>query len=83
MCSSANSADLDEMPHDNSEDPNEIPHHVAFHQGLHCLLRQREIEIQFNHSHLDVINWGPQIYTVDHPKTIVSNGKEKSISALI
>ena len=23
----------------NSEDPNEILHNVAFHQGLHCLLR--------------------------------------------
>ena len=24
----------------NSEDPDEMPHNVAFHQGLHCLLRQ-------------------------------------------
>ena len=23
----------------NSEDPDEMPHHAAFHQGLHCLLR--------------------------------------------
>ena len=23
----------------NSEDPDEMPHKVAFHQGLHCLLR--------------------------------------------
>ena len=23
----------------NSEDPNEMPHNAAFHQGLHCLLR--------------------------------------------
>ena len=23
----------------NSEDPDEMPHHVAFHQGLHYLLR--------------------------------------------
>ena len=23
----------------NSEDPDEMPHNVAFHQGLHCLLR--------------------------------------------
>ena len=21
------------------EDPDEMPHHVAFHQGLHCLLK--------------------------------------------
>ena len=24
----------------NSEDPDEMPHNAAFHQGLHCLLRQ-------------------------------------------
>ena len=24
----------------NSEDPDEIPHSVALHQGLHCLLGQ-------------------------------------------
>ena len=24
----------------NSEDPDEMPHIVAFHQGLHCLLKQ-------------------------------------------
>ena len=23
----------------NSEDPDEIPHDAAFHQGIHCLLR--------------------------------------------
>ena len=25
----------------NSEDPDEMPHNAAFHQGLHCLLRQK------------------------------------------
>ena len=24
----------------NSEDPDEMPHNAAFHQGLHCLLKQ-------------------------------------------
>ena len=24
----------------NSEDPDEMPHNAAFHQGLHCLLTQ-------------------------------------------
>ena len=23
------------------EDPDKMPHNVAFHQGLHCLLRQK------------------------------------------
>ena len=26
----------------NSEDPDEMPHYAAFHQGLHCLLRQKQ-----------------------------------------
>ena len=26
----------------NSEDPGEMPHNAAFHQGLHCLLRQNQ-----------------------------------------
>ena len=34
----------------NSEDPDEMPHDAAFHQGLRCLLRQKrpsEKEIHF------------------------------------
>ena len=34
----------------NSEDPDEMPHKAAFHQGLHCLLKQirsSEKEIQY------------------------------------
>ena len=34
----------------NSEDPDEMPQDAAFHQGLHCLLRQKgssEKEIQY------------------------------------
>ena len=26
----------------NSEDPDEMPHNAAFHQGLPCLLRQNQ-----------------------------------------
>ena len=26
----------------NSEDPDEMVHKAAFHQGLHCLLRQKQ-----------------------------------------
>ena len=25
----------------NSEDPGEVQHYATFHQGLHCLLRQK------------------------------------------
>ena len=28
----------------NSEDPNEMPHNAALHQGLHCLFRQNQSE---------------------------------------
>ena len=34
----------------NSEGPEEMPHNAAFHQGLHCLLRQKrssEKEMQY------------------------------------
>ena len=30
----------------NSEDPDEMPHFVAFHQGLHCLLTKDKINLQ-------------------------------------
>ena len=26
----------------NNEDPDEMPHSAAFHQGLHCLLKQNQ-----------------------------------------
>ena len=28
----------------NSEGPDEMPHDVAFHQGLHCLTRQNDLQ---------------------------------------
>ena len=29
----------------NSEDPDEMPHNAAFHQGLHCLLTQNQSSV--------------------------------------
>ena len=29
------------------EDPDKMPHYVAFHQGLHCLLRQKSTRGSF------------------------------------
>ena len=63
----------------NSEDPEEMPHYEAFHQGLHCLLRQKKSSEKEIHFHLDIITCDPSIYTLDHPKFIVSNQKEESI----
>ena len=44
----------------NSEDSDEMPHNAAFHQGLHCLLRQnrsseKEI-ISFGNYNIRLIN---------------------------
>ena len=32
----------------NCEDPDEMPLYTAFHQGLHCLLRVRQNNLQRN-----------------------------------
>ena len=32
----------------NSEDPDEMQHNAAFHQGLHCLLRLKRSPEKFN-----------------------------------
>ena len=29
----------------NSEDPDEMQHNAAFHQGLHCLLRRKQFSV--------------------------------------
>ena len=61
-----------------------MSHSVAFHQCLHCLLRQNTIlrerntiekEIQY---FLEIITCDPSIYKMDHPELIVSNFMEKS-----
>ena len=31
-----------------SEDPDEMPQKAAFHQGLHCLLRQKGFSKEYN-----------------------------------
>ena len=62
----------------NSEDPDEMPHDVAIHQGLHCLPRQKrssEKEIQFD---LEILTCHLSICTMDYSKFIVLNQKEKS-----
>ena len=64
-----------------SENSNEMPLNVAFHQDLHRLLRHKissEIEICFC---LEIITCDPLMYTMDLPKFIVSNQKEESIIA--
>ena len=51
----------------NNDDPDEMPY------NLHSLLGQKqstEKELQF---YLEIITFDPSIYTIDHPKFIVSN----------
>ena len=62
-----------------SEDPDEMQHNVAFHLGLHCLLRQNQSsggEIQY---FFEFITCDPSKYTLDHRDLIVPNFMEKSI----
>ena len=32
----------------NSEDPDEMPHYAAFHQGLYCLLGKKDLQTKKN-----------------------------------
>ena len=66
----------------NHEDPDEMPHIEAFHQGLLYLLRQNDLQRTKYNFYLVIITCDPSIYTMDHPKFIVSNQKEESISAI-
>ena len=61
----------------NSEDPDEMLHYAAFHQGLHCLLKYKhssEIEVYLN---LGILISDPLICTITHPRLIVSNQMEE------
>ena len=49
----------------NSEDPDEMLHNVAFHQGLHCLLRlKRYSDKKGNLTPLDIYNRPSQLYCI-------------------
>ena len=52
-----------------------MPQNVAFHQGLHYLLRQK---LQFC---LEIKTCDPLNYTMDHSKLIASIQKEEFISS--
>ena len=53
-----------------SENPDEMPHYVAFHQGLHCLIRQNQsLEKDF----LKIFS---SIYTMGYPDLTVLNFME-------
>ena len=54
------------------EDQDEMPHIAAFHQGLHCLLRQNQSSEKKNIIFWEIITYDPTIYTIDHPDFSVS-----------
>ena len=54
----------------NSEDPDEMPHSVAFHQDLHCLLNRKRYSEKEIQSYLEIITCDPSIYTEQQKKGI-------------
>ena len=48
----------------NSEDPDEIPHNVAFHQGLHFRQKITIFFESYNLTPLDVYNGLTQVYRI-------------------
>ena len=63
----------------NSENPDEMPHYAAFHQGVHCLPRPKQSSVKEIHLCLEIITCEPFICTMNHPKFIVSYRMEESI----
>ena len=39
----------------NIEDPDEMQHNAAFHQGLHCLLRQKRFSMKEMQFYMEII----------------------------
>ena len=58
----------------NSEDPDEMLHDAAFHQGLQCLLRQNQSSGKENQYFVEIKSCDPSICKMDHPDLTVSNG---------
>ena len=60
----------------NSEDPDEMQHNAAFHQGLHCLRRLKQaLGIEIHHN-LENSTCDPLKYTMGSPTPIVSKFME-------
>ena len=63
----------------NSEDPDEMQHHAAFHQGLHCLLRLKQSSGTDIHHNIENTTCYPLKYTMGSPILIVPICMGKSI----
>ena len=60
-----------------NDDPDKMLHDAAFHQGLHCSLRQNIQRKKFNN--LEIITYYPSINRLDYPDFIVCSFMESSI----
>ena len=63
----------------NSEDPDKMSHNATFYQGLHCLLRQKEVSEKDVQHCLEIIACDPsniQIYTIGLTKLLFQTSKE-------
>ena len=58
----------------NSEDQDEMQHKAAFHQDMHCLLRQIRSSGKEIHFWGEIITCGPTLYTIDHLDLVFSFG---------
>ena len=56
----------------NSEDQDEMTHNAAFHQGLHCLQRSKQIFMTETHHNLEISTCDPLKYKMDNSILIVS-----------
>ena len=63
----------------NSEDPDQMQHNAAFHQGLHCLLRLKQSSGTEKHHKLENSTCVTLKYTMDSPILIVLICVEKTI----
>ena len=61
-----------------SEDPDEMQHDAAFHQGMHGLLRLKQPSGTEIHHNLENSTCDPLKYTMGNPTLIVSICMEKS-----
>ena len=63
----------------NSEDPDEMQHNAAFHQGLHCLIRLKQPSGTEMHQNLKYATCDPLKYTIGSHILIISICMGKSI----
>ena len=65
----------------NSEYPDEMPHYAAFHQGLHCLLRQNQSSEKEIYC-FEIIIFDPSISAMDLPVSnfMGNSSKENELS---